>query len=56
MSNLVDRPECAGLRAELDARLRRRLEAIRDDFLPGREYMRRFGYATNETGAVPYQR
>ena len=39
---------------ELDAWLQRRLDAAGDEFLPGMEYIRRWGYPVDETGTVPY--
>jgi hypothetical protein len=42
------------LRAELDAWLDRKLAAAEDEFLPGTEYVRQWGYAVDETGTVPY--
>jgi arylsulfatase A-like enzyme len=47
-------PDFAQLRRSLDEVLRRRLEETRDEFLPAEEYVRRFGYVTNELGEVPY--
>ena len=54
LENLVNRPEHAALQEELDAALSRKLRATGDDFLPGDEYVRRWGYITDEKGTVPY--
>ena len=54
MRNLVGDPAHAGLQKELDAELQRRLDAMGDAFLPGPEYIRRWGYPVDETGTVPY--
>ena len=54
LENLVDKPEHAALVRELDAWLQRRLDARGDEFLPGLEYTRRWGYPVDETGTVPY--
>jgi arylsulfatase A-like enzyme len=54
MRNLVDDPASAGVRRELEAELQRRLDATGDEFLPGLEYIRRWGYPVDETGTVPY--
>ncbi|HUT19322.1 MAG TPA: sulfatase [Anaerolineae bacterium] len=54
MENLVDRPAYAALVRDLDAWLQRRLDALGDEFLPGLEYIRRWGYPVDETGTVPY--
>lgn len=54
LEDLVNRPEHAALQEELDAALSRKLRATGDDFLPGDEYVRRWGYITDEKGTVPY--
>ena len=54
LENLVGVPEHAELVRELDAWLQRRLDAMGDEFLPGMEYIRRWGYPVNENGTVPY--
>ncbi len=54
MENLVDRPAYADLVRELDTWLQRRLDALGDEFLPGMEYIRQWGYPVDETGTVPY--
>jgi arylsulfatase A-like enzyme len=54
LRNLADDPGCAGRVGELDAWLQRRLDAMGDEFLPGIEYIRRWGYPVDETGTVPY--
>lgn len=54
LTNLVARPDQAGLVAELDARLTARLDARNDDFRPGMEYIRQWGYPVDETGTVPF--
>lgn len=50
-TNLVGRPEQVSLQAELEARLRTKLTAQRDEFRPGPEYVRQWNYQvdTNET-------
>ena len=54
LNNLVDDPEYADLRRELDAWLQRRLDARGDEFLPGADYIQQWGYTVNESGTVPY--
>jgi arylsulfatase A-like enzyme len=54
LENLVEAPAYAGLVRELDEWLQRRLDALGDKFLPGLEYIRRWGYPVDETGTVPY--
>jgi len=46
MNNLCGRPEAAELQAELADVLRRCLREANDEFLPGDDYVRRWGYAT----------
>jgi arylsulfatase A-like enzyme len=47
MNNLVHRSESQKLLASLDKTLNARLKAVNDDFLPGHEYIKRFGYEHN---------
>jgi arylsulfatase A-like enzyme len=54
--NLCNMPEHAEVQAQLEARLARLLEETRDEFLPAEHYLRKWGYETDETGAVPYTR
>ena len=55
LRNLVDSAEAADLRRELERKLNDQLQAARDEFLPGAEYMRRFGIRLNEKGDVYVQ-
>lgn len=55
LENLVDRPQCAELQAELDWLLQRELAALGDEFLDGMTYINRWGYALDETGTVPFR-
>jgi hypothetical protein len=54
MNNLVDQSEAAKLQTQLDALLEARLKATADQFLPGDEYTRKWGYTVDKTGTVPY--
>ncbi len=57
LENLVNKPEHAALQSTLDARLKRKLAAQGDAFLPGREYIARWGYKVDGiTGTPPYER
>lgn len=53
-SNLAENTQYAALQAELDAALARELHRRHDEFLPGKQYLRRWGYKTDATGTVPY--
>jgi len=52
--NLVDDTEHAALRDDLDRRLLAKLDAAGDKFLPGMDYINRWGYKVNARGTVPY--
>jgi arylsulfatase A-like enzyme len=54
MTNLVSDPAAKTIRERLDEQLTRRLAAMRDEFLPGMEYIRRWKYNVDATGTVPY--
>jgi arylsulfatase A-like enzyme len=53
--NLVGRPEYGALQQDLENRLQATLKAQGDAFLPGLEYMRRFGYPMDDKETVPFQ-
>jgi len=54
LSNLCDRPEHAALRANLDMLLTRKLKETSDEFLPGADYIKKWGYEVDESGTVRY--
>ncbi len=54
LRNLVGEGGHAALRKELDARLQAKLDAAGDEFLPGMEYVRHWGYKVDARGTVPY--
>ena len=54
MSNLADLPEHAELQRQLEATLDRKLRETGDEFLPGWDYIRKWGYVADESGTVPY--
>jgi len=57
ITNLCGRAEVRGPQRELDAELTRRLAAIGDEFLPGEEYLRRWGYELDPvTQDIPIRR
>ncbi|MBZ0293350.1 MAG: sulfatase [Anaerolineae bacterium] len=52
MENLVGKRRM--VQAELEQELEIRLAALGDEFQPGSEYIRQWGYTVDETGTVPY--
>jgi arylsulfatase A-like enzyme len=54
LKNLVGNPEFAELQSEQDELLKRKLAEQRDEFLPGEEYVAKWGYKLNARGTVPY--
>ena len=54
MNNLAGKPEHAALQAELEAKLAARLRETNDQFLPGGQYIAKWGYTTDANGTVPY--
>ncbi|MBN1443773.1 MAG: sulfatase [Planctomycetes bacterium] len=55
MRNLAGVAEYAELQARLDAFLARRLRAAEDEFFPGMEYVRKWGYPVDASETVPYR-
>jgi arylsulfatase A-like enzyme len=55
MNNLVGKTEHAALQAELEAMLTARLKETNDRFLPGAEYVAKWGYKIDANGTVPYR-
>jgi len=55
LNNLCNKPEYAPLQERLEKELASRLEETRDSFLPGLDYIRLWGYATDKSGTIPYQ-
>jgi len=54
LNNLVDKPEKKNLLKSLDELLTVKLKEANDDFLPGNEYIEKWGYEVDEDGTVPY--
>jgi len=54
MDNLVNKPEQADIQQKLETCLQSKLKQAGDEFLPGTEYMKRWDYPMDATGAVPY--
>jgi hypothetical protein len=40
---------------ELDGILSRKLKETLDDFLPGEEYIKKWGYTVDKTGSIPWK-
>jgi arylsulfatase A-like enzyme len=53
LRNLVDESDQAALRAHLEETLTRLLKAQRDEFLPGPEYIAKWGWTVDRTGTAP---
>jgi arylsulfatase A-like enzyme len=53
MTNLVGKPEAAEVQARLETLLQRELKRTGDEFLPGEEYVRKWGYKVDTTGTLP---
>jgi arylsulfatase A-like enzyme len=51
--NLVGTPENAALQAELDSKLKAKLASQHDEFLPGPDYIAKWGYKVNANGTAP---
>ena len=47
LTNLIGKAEAAGVQKQLDAELTRQLQARGDQFLPGSEYLKQWGYRPN---------
>jgi arylsulfatase A-like enzyme len=54
LTNLIDDPQSGKIRIELEAKLIKLLNQTNDKFLPGREYIKKWGYTLDKTGTVPY--
>jgi arylsulfatase A-like enzyme len=54
-NNLVNAAGSAKLQSELDALLARKLMARGDDFLPGDEYVKKWGWKVNANGTAQYR-
>ncbi len=54
MKNLVHDPAFGAIRNDLDVRMKKIMKERGDDFLPGIEYVKRFGHSLDENGDHPY--
>lgn len=55
LHNRADDPAFAEVQAKLEATLSQKLAEANDEFLPGDEYIKRWGYTTDANGTVPYK-
>jgi hypothetical protein len=54
LKNLVSEPSSAKIREQLEGQLSQLLKKSNDQFLPGKEYIKKWGYVLDNTGTVPY--
>jgi len=54
LNNLCNKPEHRKLQNKLENILTQKLEQTNDEFLPGAEYIKKWGYEVDESGTVPY--
>ena len=55
LRNLCGQPGYRALQKHLEERLSDRLRETGDDFLPGPEYIRQWGYHVDDSGTIPYR-
>lgn len=53
--NLIGDPKHAAIQSDLDLKLNAELKRYDDQFLPGQEYIKKWGYQTDANGTVPYR-
>lgn len=54
LDNVCGKPGHETIQADLDRLLDEKLAQTRDEFLPARDYIARWGYPVDESGTVPY--
>ena len=54
LSNLVNHPDYDEVQGKLERQLQQKLDRLGDEFRPGIEYIRQWGYPLDETGTVPF--
>ena len=54
LNNLCNKPRFSRLQKRLESILSEKLKETNDEFLPGAEYIKKWGYAVDESGTVPY--
>ena len=55
MDNLIDKDDYAIIKEKLHSQLQNLLKETKDDFLPGMDYIKKWGYVVDESGTVPYK-
>ncbi|GMW00078.1 MAG: sulfatase [Candidatus Hydrogenedentota bacterium] len=55
LENLCNKPEIKEEQARLEGILQAKLAMAKDEFLPGSEYISKWGYVTDANGTVPYR-
>lgn len=55
LNNLAESASHANLRRRLEGHLRRLLEQTHDEFLPGGDYIKKWGHKVDRTGTAPYR-
>lgn len=56
LDNLCNKPEHSELQEKLEAILSQKLKQTNDEFLPGWEYIKKWGYAVDRSGTVVYSK
>ncbi|HWI56373.1 MAG TPA: sulfatase, partial [Bacillota bacterium] len=54
-NNLANLPAHRTVQAQLEATLARKLKERKDEFRPGADYLRQWGYQVDANGTVPYK-
>lgn len=54
-NNLVGDSKYRKIQEKLDKELQRKLQKTEDEFLPGEEYIKKWGYKVDETGTIPFK-
>jgi arylsulfatase A-like enzyme len=54
LDNLIDKPAYAELQKKLENILSQKLKETNDEFLPGEEYIKKWGYKVDKTGTIPW--
>ena len=54
LNNLCNKPDYSELQEKLESTLLQKLKQTNDEFLPGCEYIKKWGYIVDKSGTVPY--